>query len=308
MGVARIVFCGMEGGFSPAPLLALRRAGFELCGVLVPRPSGVSGPVGPRPLSPPARSPLAVQGPRAELSALGLAWSWGVPAWEIGGFDAGVVELLRSLRPDLLCVACFPYLLPTAVRRSARLGALNVHPALLPAYRGPAPLFWVFHDGLEQAGVTVHLIDGGVDSGDIVRQAPVALPDGIGYGEAERALARAGGALLVEAVRDLVDGRAAPWPQPDTVAPRAPTPGAQDFVITPAWSARRAFDFLRGLREWARPIVLEYGGERFIVRDALGYVEDASPAVAVERAGDTVRCAMSCGILTVARGEPFAAP
>ncbi|MEZ4833421.1 MAG: formyltransferase family protein [Caldilineaceae bacterium] len=69
--------------------------------------------------------------------------------------------------------------LPCGSAYAAPHGFLNLHPSLLPHYRGPDPIFWQLRDGVEPMGVTVHWMDVGVDTGDIAAQAPVALEDGL---------------------------------------------------------------------------------------------------------------------------------
>lgn len=260
----RIVFFGMDGPFSAPPLAALLEAGMSVCALVVPCPAGLAPRLPVRLLPPPARhtGTLPILQAPATHNAIGLARQAGLPVLEVAGLaDARVRAALAALRPDLICVACFPHLLPPSLCALPRHGAFNLHPSLLPAYRGPAPLFWVFHDGLERAGVTVHLMERRADSGAIVAQTPVALPDGVGYSQAERICAEVGGRLLVEAVRAAVAGQLASRPQPAEGASPAPYPGEADFVITPAWSPRRACNFLRGMAEWGRPVVQALGEE-----------------------------------------------
>lgn len=92
--------------------------------------------------------------------------------WSPGGT---LEDLLIRLEPDAGCIASFPRLLPERIFGRFRLGVLNYHPSLLPAYRGPLPLLWQYFFEEPQMGVSVHLIDAGEDTGDIVAQQ--ALPD-----------------------------------------------------------------------------------------------------------------------------------
>jgi methionyl-tRNA formyltransferase len=231
----------------------------------------------------------------------------------------------------VLCVACFPRLLPRELLNLARHGGLNVHPSLLPAYRGPAPLFWVFHghtshahsastaspmrstkadpqpgaplwlpnEGLGNAGVTVHLLDEQADSGDIVAQAPIVLPDGTTYSAAERICSQEAACLLVDVFKAIATGSLRRTPQPHIDLPTAPVPKDADFVITPDWSARRAFNFIRGVGEWGRPITVSVGEEHFIVREAVSYDEEATMSAPMQRVARHVRIRCSPGVLAV---------
>lgn len=80
-------------------------------------------------------------------------------------------ELINSLLPDLIVVSTFYQIIPKSIITIPRLGIINVHPSLLPKYRGPTPTYWVLENGEKETGVTVHFIeDEKVDSGRIVTQ------------------------------------------------------------------------------------------------------------------------------------------
>jgi methionyl-tRNA formyltransferase len=135
-------------------------------------------------------------------------------------------------------------------------------------------LFWIFRQGKRETGVTLHFLDEGLDTGDIVFQAPVALPDGISGTEADRRCARRGAELMVDAVRQLQVGDLPRRPQP-AGGSYYPWPTTADFRIQAAtWSARRAFNFMRGTAEWNQPYVIEVAGGEVVVRTAVAYYED----------------------------------
>lgn len=83
--------------------------------------------------------------------------------------------VLRALQPDLIVSASFPWLIPAELRQTARLGAVNMHPALLPAYRGPNSLRQ-FYDGRPTIGATLHWMDDAFDTGRILSQCALPLP------------------------------------------------------------------------------------------------------------------------------------
>lgn len=301
----RVLFFGMEGIFSRAPLLALIDASFEICAVIVPRPTQIriaNEPIRliPPPHAPESDVPLLFQ-PR-DLNVSGIAWNAGIDVYETADLrHQKSLETLISLKPDVICVACFPLLLPKSlISRPSIPHALNLHPSLLPAYRGPAPLFWVFHDGLEHAGVTIHLIDKGADTGDIVAQERVLLPDGTRYSDAERTLSDRAGQMLVHSLRAIENGTLAHTPQSMIAAPRAPNPTDRDYVITTDWTARRAFNFVRGIAEWNHPITLEIANRRLVVRDAIAYDARGKLGAPFLQGGDSWRVQFENGTLTCA--------
>jgi methionyl-tRNA formyltransferase len=85
--------------------------------------------------------------------------------------------MLAPLQPDLIVCGGMPWRIPREVLALPRLGAINVHPALLPRYRGPAAVEWAFRNGDPEIGMTAHRISPDIDTGPILAQASVPLSD-----------------------------------------------------------------------------------------------------------------------------------
>ena len=107
---------------------------------------------------------------------------------------------------DLVISAHFQRILPVSLFRRARLGALNLHPSLLPRYRGMAPQHWPIILGDAETGVTVHCIDEGVDTGRIVHQVRIPLKLDIYIHELQKELLVTYRTVMVEAVQRLING------------------------------------------------------------------------------------------------------
>ena len=88
-----------------------------------------------------------------------------------------VEPLLGALRPDLTLCWGFPWKLPQAALEVARLGSINLHPALLPRHRGPIPLAWALRDGDGRFGITWHRMDAELDTGGILGQTTIPIED-----------------------------------------------------------------------------------------------------------------------------------
>jgi methionyl-tRNA formyltransferase len=268
----RIVFLGMSGPFSWPPLETLLAGGVEVSAVILPAASPSLDPL-PRRVEParPALSALPVINPYLHPNIIHLAWAQDIPVWEIGSLsDSSTLALLAALKPDLIVVACFPFILPAAVLHLPRYGCLNLHPSLLPAYRGPIPIFWMARQGERQAGVTLHFMNEGVDSGDIVAQTAFDWPEGISGTELEQRCAAEGGALLLEAVRQLAEiGQLPRRPQSTTDSSYFSWPTEKDLVIPTNWDAPRAFNFIRAAVGW--PLVIATDERYFPAGRALGY-------------------------------------
>lgn len=86
------------------------------------------------------------------------------------------LPLIREIQPDFIVSASFPYRIPPELLALARLGGVNLHPSLLPAYRGPNPLRSIY-EGEPLAGATLHWMDDDFDTGRILCQKRIDLPD-----------------------------------------------------------------------------------------------------------------------------------
>lgn len=270
--MTRLIYFGMGGQFSLTPLKRLLEAGAQVCAVVTPADRAETGPF-PRRLQPPMPAPsaLPMAGAYLEQSIIHLAWNRQIPVWEVASLSgAETLTLLASFQPELISVVCFPYIFPSALLELPRYGCLNLHPSLLPAYRGPAPLFWIARQDERTTGVTLHFLDQGIDSGDIVAQSRFHRPDGLSGTALERRCAEAGAALLVEALDQLDhSGRFPGRPQPKAGACYFSWPTETDCVIPTHWPARRAFNFIRGAESW--PLTIALGETKLPVQSALSY-------------------------------------
>jgi methionyl-tRNA formyltransferase len=292
-----ILYFGMAGSFSAPPLAALLDAGFDVRAVVLPAlDAGASNtPAVTRRPAPATvgRRALPLLGAVAEPNIVELAARRDLPVLEVARLrDSAVVEVLAAYAPDAICVACFSHRIPAAVLRLPRLGCLNLHPSLLPDNRGPDPLFWTFRRGDDKTGVTIHLMDDGLDSGPIVLQEPIPVPDGISEAALERECARRGGRLLVRALAGLNDGILHPVAQDSACATAYPWPQPDDYVITPERSARWAFNFASSLGARAQPIRINTPRGAFRLVVPLGYGVSTPKAQPVVLDGDELwlRC------------------
>jgi len=272
----RVLFFGMEGNFSHPQLRTVLDNGIEVCAVVVPatQTAGRELPaIRKREQHRGARSMLPLLHSSLHASILQLASVRDIPVWEVHRLsDPQTVSILAAYQADILCVACFSQRIPRVILDLPRLGCLNVHPSLLPTNRGPVPLFWTFREGHQQTGVTIHLMDEGMDSGDILAQEPIEVPSGISYAELELQCAKLGGELLARTVWEIDKGIAAPVPQDEARSNYHPFPSEEDFVVDVwKWSARHVYDFVCGVASWGGPITLQAGNESFIVQEVISY-------------------------------------
>ena len=302
-GVRRILYFGMFGSLSRLPLAALLDTGLTVAAVIVPTRAAVAASSPVRELHPPpdwSARPVSFAA-LLKQTAIELAWERSVPALEIGGFDhAAVRAALASYRPNLIAVSCFPYRFPRWLRELPPGGVLNLHPTLLPRGRGPDPLFWLFREPEGAgAGVSIHLMDRGLDSGPIVLQEPFPLTDGMTGQELELRVASVGAGLLARAVEMVLSGTAQPREQDEAEASTYPMPTAADYVVTPDRPARWAFNFLRGTLGGGYPHRLQIGERTWLVRSAQGYDPATTLPAPFAEQGDRLQVRCSPGVLTV---------
>jgi methionyl-tRNA formyltransferase len=192
----RLIFLG-----SPAcavyPLEALVAAGHEVVGVVTQpdRPAGRDR----RPSAPPVK-----------LTAETL----GLPILQPETLrDPEVVATLRSLAPEVGIVAAYGEILRRNLLAIPPLGYLNIHPSLLPLYRGPTPVASAIMAGDRETGVSIMRLDPGMDSGPILAQIVVPLPPNARTGPLTDQLFRLGADLLVELLPGYAAGILEPRPQ-----------------------------------------------------------------------------------------------
>ncbi|MYH63801.1 MAG: methionyl-tRNA formyltransferase, partial [Caldilineaceae bacterium SB0675_bin_29] len=116
---------------------------------------------------------------------------------------------LRMLSPDLIVVAAFGQILPPSVLNIPTYGCLNVHASLLPAYRGASPITAALLDGLTETGVTIMLMDAGMDTGPVLTQSALPVLAGDTTVSLSHRLAALGADLLAETIPSWLDGNTA---------------------------------------------------------------------------------------------------
>lgn len=273
----RILFFGLPAGVSAMVLAGLLADGVTVAGVVVPaRAVPHLLPVEDSPwvyLKPHGPAGLTLPGNSEVANTLGVAWAAGVPVLAVSDFDnADTLAALTTLHSDVAVVACFTQRIPDAVLRQPRYGFLNIHPSLLPAYRGPTPVFWQLRDGAE-TGVTVHALDEGLDTGDIAAQRTTPLTDGITEAQAEQRLMQVGLELLVEVLGDTRKGVMRRRPQPSSGSYFG-FPTEADFTLSTEWPARRAYNFMRATVQRGLPYRLEIAGKAELLASADHYEAD----------------------------------
>ena len=174
--------------------------------------------------------------------------------------DAAVVDELRAVDPGLIVLADYGRIIPGTVLALPRHGALNIHPSLLPRYRGAAPVVGTILAGDSVGGVTVMAMDQGLDTGPIVAQAEIDL-DGTETAPAlEERLAELGADLLIVTLPAWLDGTLKAQPQPTEGVSLTRQLQREDGRLDPRCSAIELERQVRAYQPWPGSFV-ELGGD-----------------------------------------------
>ncbi len=193
--------------------------------------------------------------------------------------DPSFLETLGQLNPDMVVVAAFGQILPGAVIDFPRLGCLNIHPSLLPKYRGAAPLNWSIIRGETTTGVTIMLMDEGMDSGDILLQEETPLGGDETFGQLHDRLAGLGAALLLQTIEQVRAGSAVRKKQDASLVTFAPRLTRETGKINWNDSVSNIVNLIRGLS----PAPTAYS---FLDGQILKiYTAEGRPAIAEEQPG-----------------------
>ncbi|MFH1566907.1 MAG: methionyl-tRNA formyltransferase [Gemmatimonadota bacterium] len=169
----------------------------------------------------------------------------------------GLAEQLAGLGADAFAVVAYS-ILPRRLLAVPPAGAVNLHPSLLPRYRGAAPIVWALFAGETETGITTFYLNPRVDAGDLLLQERVGIGPDETAGELEARLAELGADLVVRTFDGLDDGTLAPQPQSDAGATRAPKLSRQDGRLDWTWPAAVLHNRVRG----ANPVPGAYTGWR----------------------------------------------
>ncbi len=177
-----------------------------------------------------------------------IAGKYGLPVLQPERVrDEAFLKVFRELAPDAVVLVAFGQILPREIIEFPRMGCLNVHPSLLPKYRGAAPINWAIIRGEEKTGITIIRMDVGVDSGDILLQEETMIGPAETFTELHDRLAGQGAGLLLKALASVVAGTVKATPQDHTLATYAPRLKKEDGRIVWGSPVRDIVNLVRGL-------------------------------------------------------------
>lgn len=180
------------------------------------------------------------------MAAWQFARHHGIPSFETKNINnEASLNFLRSLQPDVLISAYFSQILKKPAIEIPKIGVLNIHPALLPDYKGAMNYFWVLKNGENRAGVSVHWIDEGIDTGEILAKKSFIIKQDATQQQVLVKTAFIGTILLKRVIKSLLAGKIVMGlPKLANNGNYYPMPNAEDFRD---YFARRRFFRIRDI-------------------------------------------------------------
>ena len=190
-------------------------------------------------------------------------------------------ELLKSFGADIMVVVGYGQIIPQSIIDLPPHGILNVHASLLPKYRGAAPIQWAIANGETGTGVTIMRIDAGLDTGDMLQKASLAIRPDETAPQLSSRLAPLGAGLLLETIAAIETGAAQPEKQNNALATLAPILKKEDGMVEWQRTASEIFNRFRGFNPWPGAYTLFRKQQLSITSAAPAELRDLTPGQAV---------------------------
>ncbi len=188
--------------------------------------------------------------------------------------SSDVLDKLVSFQPELIVVAAYGAILPGQVLSLPKFACLNVHPSLLPRHRGPSPVAYTILGGDELAGVTIMLMDAGIDTGPILAQEITGISFMDTTGSLSAKLANVGARLLLETLPGWLNRELIPQAQDEAQATYSKLITSEDAEIDWHFSAVQLWRRIRAYNPW--PISYTwYNGKRLRIHRSIPFANVA---------------------------------
>jgi methionyl-tRNA formyltransferase len=282
----KIVYMGTPA-FAVPPLQSLITAGHDIVGVVtrIDKPAG-RGKV----LTPPAVKLAAEQS--------------GVTVFQPKRVrEPASIDAIGVMKPEIIVVAAYGQILPKELLALPKYGCVNIHASLLPAYRGAAPINWAIIDGDARTGITIMLMDEGMDTGAVLAQEGIPIDPRDTAGTLTEKLSELGSWLIVDSLSRIEAGGLPAMPQDPGKATMAPLLRKEDGLIDWGMTADRIHNRVRGLSPWP-------GAYSFLEGKLIKVLETevdegaGEPGVLYAQGSDGLTAGTGNGMLRIVRLQP----
>ena len=249
-----ILYIGSSGALSLVPFYELLLSSYPVSAVAVDKPINFQNKI------------IALENESLALAAN----QKDVPVLDLSEPSADFVNRLSEYTIDVILMSCYSKRLPDEIVKLAGIGCYNMHPSLLPRYRGPEPIFWQMKQA-NKVGVSWHRVSDEFDAGDIALQKEVMLEDGLNHSEISRLIAETGAELMLELLTGLASGKQVLMPQDPVDASYYSYPQKHDFVIDDRCTAQQVYNFICATRVFSEPYLFKHDKDCFYIDSALAY-------------------------------------
>ncbi|HOX11201.1 MAG TPA: methionyl-tRNA formyltransferase [Candidatus Moranbacteria bacterium] len=173
-----------------------------------------------------------------------------IPVFQPEKFDEESIAELKKLKPDLIIVAAYGKIIPQAILDIPGFGCINVHASLLPKYRGPSPIQNALMNGEKETGITIMLMDKGIDTGDILSQESINIEPNDNNATLLDKLSVVGANLLIKTLPPWIERGIQPKPQENSSATICQLIERSDGHINWTDDAEDIFNRYRALTPW----------------------------------------------------------
>lgn len=225
--------------------------------------------------------------------------------------DPGVHAFIEAARPDLLWITDYRYLIPCSMLHIAPLGAVNLHPSLLPKYRGRAAINWAILRGESRLGLTAHFVDEGMDTGDIIEQISFEISESQDVGDCLQILFPLYAQMTRRVLSYFHAGRVPRQPQDHSQATEFPRRRPEDGRIDWGQSSREVCNLIRAVAAPYPGAFTGCAGEKLTIWKARALdavVNNDGPGLVldVNSSGTTVQCGTGALLITRMEGVSVA--
>lgn len=279
----KIIFAGTPT-FAAVALKALIQSSHEVVGVYT------------QPDKPAGRGLKVTASPVKEL-----AMSLSLPVYQPASLkDESEQKKIATLGSDVIAVAAYGLLLPSAILHTPRFGCINIHPSLLPRWRGAAPIQRTIFAGDEQTGVTIMQMEEGLDTGPILSQVTYDLSSNETSSTLHDKLAELGAQALVETLHLLEQGKIVAKPQDHSQATYANKISKEEALIDWTQPAKEIERTIRAFNPWPVAYTSWQGQNlRIWMAQTLSQEHQTSPRTILQASHEGIDIATGKGVLRV---------
>ena len=260
----RILFIGSSTSLSLTPLKQILQSGHTVCAVAMEATQT-------NPFYNPLFNALIHSSKTDNIHLDSFARQNSLPVLIFSEKILDNVSLIQNYSPDIILVSCFGKRLPDEILSIPTLGCFNLHPSLLPKFRGPTPVFWQFKYAADLFGITLHRMTYNFDDGDIINQSEIKLDDGISYLQAISELANLSASLINHTLNNFSKFLQTSVVQNDQLSSYYSYPVPDDYKINTQCSAKSQYNFIKAYQGNNTVFPFEVNNQLFLITEAMSY-------------------------------------